>query len=47
MDPVTGNLSDAVGDVLQAGCDGVAPGIHRSCSGSSRVQEGLDLRLQG
>ena len=45
MDPMSNNLLDAVGDVLQAGGDGVAASIHRlGCGGSCGV-EGMDLRL--
>ena len=45
-DPVSGDLTDAVGDVPQTGGDSVAASIHRSGGGSSRGVEGLDLRLQ-
>ena len=46
MDPMSGNISDAVGDVLQEGGDGVAVSVHRHGCGGSCGVEGLDLRLQ-
>ena len=44
--PMTGNLPDVVGDVLQEGGDGVAVSIHRHGCGGSCGVEGLDLQLQ-
>ena len=46
-DPVSGDLSDAAGDVPQAGGDGVAASVHRCGGGGRCSMEGLDLRLQG
>ena len=43
IDPMSGDLPDAVGDVLQAGSDGVASCVHRpGCDGGCGV-EGMDL----
>ena len=44
-DPMSSDLPDAVGDVLQASGDGVAASIHRPGGGGSCGVEGLDLRL--
>ena len=42
-DSMSGNLPDVVGDVLQAGSDGVASSVHRpGCDGGCGM-EGLDL----
>ena len=46
IDPMSGDLPDEVGDVLQAGSDGVAASVHRSGGGGRCSMEGLDLRLQ-
>ena len=46
MDPMSSDLPDTVGDVLQAGSDSVAASVHRPDCGSSCGMEGLDLRLQ-
>ena len=45
-DPMYDDLSDAVGDVLQAGGDGVAASVYRPGCGGGCGMEGLDLRLQ-
>ena len=42
-DPMSSNLPDAVGDVLQASGDGVAASIHRPGGGGCCSMEGLDL----
>ena len=42
-DPMSDDLSDAVGDVLQAGVDGVATSIHRPGGGGCCGVKGLDL----
>ena len=42
-DSMSGNISDAVGDVLQAGGDGVTVSVHRPGCGGSYGMEGLDL----
>ena len=44
--PMTGDLPDVVGDVLQTGGDGVAASVHRSGRGGGCGMEGLNLRLQ-
>ena len=44
--PMTGDLPDVVGDVLQTGGDGVAASIHRSGRGGGCGMEGLNLRVQ-
>ena len=44
--PMTGDLPDAVGDVLQTGSDGVAASVHRPSGGGCYGVVGLDLRLQ-
>ena len=44
--PLSGDLPDAVGDVLQTGGDGVATRIHQLSGGGCCGMEGLDLRLQ-
>ena len=44
-DPLSDNLPDTVGDVLQAGGGGVAASVHRPGCGGSCGVEGLDLRL--
>jgi hypothetical protein len=44
--PMSGDLPDAVGDVMQMGSDGVAARVHRLSSGGYYGVEGLDLRLQ-
>ena len=41
--PIAGDLSDAAGDVLQAGSDSAASSVHRLCCGVGCVEEGLDL----
>ena len=46
VNPVSGDLPDAVGDVLQAGGDGVAARVYRLGGGGCCGVEGLDLRLQ-
>ena len=43
VNPMTGDLPDVVGDVLQTGGDGVASGVHRHCSSRRRIKEGLNL----
>ena len=45
--PMSGDLPDAVGDVLQTGGDGVAARVHRLGGGGCCGVEGLDLRFQG
>ena len=44
--PMSGDLPDAVGDVLQTGGDGVAARVHRLGGGGCCGVEGLDLRFQ-
>ena len=44
--PMTGDLPDTVGDVLQAGGDGVAASVHRSGRSGGCRMEGLNLQLQ-
>ena len=44
--PMTGDLPNAVGDVLQTGGDGVATSIHQSGRGGGCGLDGLNLRLQ-
>jgi len=44
--PMSGDLSDEVGDVLQTGGDGVAARVHRLGGGGCCGVEGLDLRFQ-
>ena len=44
--PMSGDLPDAVGDVLQTGGNGVAARVHRLCGGGCCGVEGLNLRLQ-
>ena len=46
MDPVIGNLFDAIGNVLQPGSDSFAPSINSFCSGCCGCVESLDLRFQ-
>jgi len=46
VDPVSGDLSDAAGDVPQATGDGVTASVHRPGCGGGCGVEGLDLRLQ-
>ena len=46
MDPMSSDLPDTVGDVLQTGGDGVAARIHRLGGGGCCGVEGLDLRFQ-
>ena len=41
--PMTGDLPNAVGDVLQTGGDGVAARVHRLGGGGCCGVEGLDL----
>ena len=43
MDSMSSDLPDAVGDVLQAGGDGVATSIHRPGGGGCYGVKGLDL----
>ena len=45
-DSMSGNIMDAVEDVLQAGGDGVAASVYRPGRGGGCGMEGLDLRLQ-
>ena len=45
-DPVSGDLLDAAGDVLQKVGDGVATSGHRAGGGGGCGVEGLDLRPQ-
>ena len=42
-DSMSSDLLDAVGDVLQAGVDGVATSIHRPGGGGCCGVKGLDL----
>ena len=44
--PMTGDLPDAVADVLQTGSDGVTASVHRLGRSGSCGMEGLYLRLQ-
>jgi len=46
MDPMSGDLLDAAGNVPQTSGDGVATSIHRAGGGGCCGMEGLDLRLQ-
>ena len=46
VNTVSGDLPDTVGDVLQAGGDGVATRVYRLGGGGCCSVEGLDLRLQ-
>ena len=46
VNPVAGDLMNAVGDVLQASSDGAAPSVHRFCCGVGCGMESLNLRLQ-
>ena len=41
--PMSGDLPDAVGDVLQTGGDGVAARVHRFGGGGCCSMEGLNL----
>ena len=43
VDPMSSNLPDAAGDVLQTGGDGVAASFHRSGGSGYCGVEGLDL----
>ena len=43
VNPVSGDLPDAVGDVLQADGDGVAARVYRLGGGGCCGMEGLDL----
>ena len=45
-DPMSSNLPDAAGDVLETSGDGVTASIHRSGGDGCCGMEGLDLRLQ-
>ena len=44
--PMSGDLPDVVGDVLQTGSDDVAVRVHRLDGGGCCGVEGLDLRFQ-
>jgi hypothetical protein len=46
VDPMTGDLLDAVGDVMQTGSDGVTASVYRLGRGGGCSMEGLYLRLQ-
>ena len=45
-DPMSDDLPDAAGDVLETSGDGVTASIHRSGGDGCCGMEGLDLRLQ-
>ena len=44
--PMSGDLLNAVGDVLQTGGDGVTARVNRLGGGGCCIMEGLNLRLQ-
>jgi hypothetical protein len=44
--PMSSDLPDSVGDVLQTSGDGVAAQVHRLGGGGCYGMEGLNLRLQ-